>query len=121
MSQNLSLKLYDSLFNLSEQSINNIMEEPLIFENDVPVSKVIGTLMERNLYESFSVLEKKISVINIRNLLDLKNITSRKISTTAKTSPILYSDSKIASASHLMNYYRLRSLPVVEKGNNKII
>jgi CBS domain-containing protein len=121
MSQNLSLKLYDSLFNLSEQSINNIMEEPLIFENDVPVSKVIGTLMERNLYESFSVLEKKISVINIRNLLDLKNITSRKISTIAKISPILYSDSKIASASHLMNYYRLRSLPVVEKDNNKII
>jgi CBS domain-containing protein len=121
MTQNLSSKLYDSLSNISEQSINNIMEEPLIFENDAPVSKVIGTLMERNLYESFSMLEKKIFVINIRNLLDLKNITSRKISTIAKTSPILYSDSKIANASHLMNYYRLRSLPVVEKDNNKII
>lgn len=121
MVQNLSLKLYDSLSNLSEQSVNNLMEKPLIFENDVPVSKAIGSLMERNLYESFLTFDKKISVISIRNLLDIRNITSRKISTIAKPSPFLYSDSKIANAAHLMNYYRLRSLPVIEKDNNKII
>ena len=121
MAQNLSLKLYDSLSNVSEQPVSNLMEEPLIFEDDIPVSKVIGSLMERNLFESFLTFDKKISVINIRNLLNLINITSRKISTIAKTSPFLYSDNKIANAAHLMNYYRLRSLPIIEKGNNKII
>lgn len=121
MAQNLSLKLYDSLSNLSEQPVSNLMEEPLIFEDDLPVSKVIGSLMERNLFESFLTFDKKISVINIRSLLNLRNITSRKISTISKTTPFLYSDNKIANAAHLMNYYRLRSLPIIEKGNNKII
>jgi hypothetical protein len=50
MAQNLSLKLYDSLSNLSEQFVSNLMEKPLIFENDVPISKAIGSLMERNLF-----------------------------------------------------------------------
>jgi CBS domain-containing protein len=53
-------------------------------------------------------------------LLGIRNITSRKVSTIARTCPFLYPDSKIANAAHLMNYYRLRSLPVIEKGNNKI-
>src|SRR5215212_4632566 len=120
MIQNLSLKLYDSLSNLSEQNVNSLMDEPLILENDLPISKVIGTLTERNLYESFTVVDKKIFVINIRDLLNIKDIYSRKISTIAKISPVLYTDSKIANAAHIMNYYRLRSLPVVEK-DKKII
>ncbi|HYY71593.1 MAG TPA: CBS domain-containing protein, partial [Nitrososphaeraceae archaeon] len=96
------------------------MDEPLILENDLPISKVIGTLSERNLYESFTVFDKKIFVINIRDLLNIKDIYSRKISTIAKISPVLYTDSKIANAAHIMNYYRLRSLPIVEK-DKKII
>ena len=120
MIQNLSLKLYDSLSNLSEQNVKTLMDEPLILENDLPISKVIGTLSERNLYESFTVFDKKIFVINIRDLLNIKDIYSRKISTIAKISPVLYTDSKIANAAHIMNYYRLRSLPIVEK-DKKII
>jgi CBS domain-containing protein len=120
MIQNLSLKLYDSLSSLSEQNVNSLMDEPLILENDLPISKVIGTLSERNLYESFTVFDKKIFVINIRDLLNIKDIYSRKISTIAKISPVLYTDSKIANAAHIMNYYRLRSLPIVEK-DKKII
>jgi CBS domain-containing protein/ribosome-associated translation inhibitor RaiA len=118
--QNLSLKLYDSLSNLSEQTVNSLMEEPLMTENNLPVSKVISSLIERNLYESFTTVDKKICIINIRNLLNIRNITSRKSSTIAKTIPFLYPDSKIANAAHLMNYYRLRSLPIVNK-DNKII
>jgi CBS domain-containing protein len=120
MIQNLSLKLYDSLSSLSEQNVNSLMDEPSILENDLPISKVIGTLSERNLYESFTVFDKKIFVINIRDLLNIKDIYSRKISTIAKISPVLYIDSKIANAAHIMNYYRLRSLPIVEK-DKKII
>jgi CBS domain-containing protein/ribosome-associated translation inhibitor RaiA len=118
--QSLSLKLYDSLSNLSEQTVNSLMEEPLMTENNLPVSKVISSLIERNLYESFTTVDKKICIINIRNLLNIRNITSRKSSTIAKTIPFLYPDSKIANAAHLMNYYRLRSLPIVNK-DNKII
>src|SRR5919107_2402157 len=120
MIQNLSLKLYDSLSSLSEQNVNSLMDEPLILENDLPISKVIGTLSERHLYESFTVFDKKIYVINIRDLLNIKDIYSRKISTIAKISPVLYIDSKIANAAHIMNYYRLRSLPIIEKDKNII-
>jgi CBS domain-containing protein len=120
MIQNLSLKLSDSLSDLSEQFVNSLMDEPLILDNDLPISKVIGTLLERNLYESFTVYDNKIFVINIRDLLNIKDIYSRKISTIAKISPVLYTDSKIANAAHSMNYYRLRSLPIIEK-DKKII
>ncbi len=65
MVQNLSLKLYDSLSNLSEQTVNSLMEEPLMTENNLPVSKVIGSLIERNLYESFTTVDKKICIINL--------------------------------------------------------
>ena len=41
--QNLSLKSYDSLSNLSEQTVNSLMEEPLMTEGNLPVSKVIGS------------------------------------------------------------------------------
>ena len=115
MGQNLSLKLYDSLTSLSEQNVNNLLDEPMILDNDVHISKVIGTLLERNIYESFTVLDKKIFVINTRDLLNIKDISTQKISTIAKISPVLYTDSKIANAAHTMNYYRLRSLPILEK------
>ena len=115
MGQNLSLKLYDSLTSLSEQSVRNLIDEPMILDNDLPISKVIGALLERNIYESFTILDKKIFVINTRDLLNIKDISTQKISTIAKVSPVLYTDSKIANAAHTMNYYRLRSLPILEK------
>ena len=115
MGQNLSLELYDSLLSLSEQNVNNLIDEPMMLDNDAHISKVIGTLLERNIYESFTVLDKKIFVINTRDLLNIKDISTQKISTIAKISPVLYTDSKIANAAHTMNYHRLRSLPILEK------
>jgi CBS domain-containing protein len=118
--QSLSLSLYNSLSRLSEQNVNSLIEDPLILDNDLPISKLIGALTERSLYECFTMFDKKIYVINIRNLLDIRNITSRKISTIAKISPFIYPDNKIAQAAHLMNYHRLRSLPIIDKDKNII-
>ena len=120
MTQTLSLALYNSLSRLSEQTVNSLIEDPLILDNDLPISKLIGALTEKSLYECFTIFDKKISVINIRNLLDIRNITSRKISTIAKISPFIYPDNKIAQAAHLMNYHRLRSLPIIDKDKNII-
>ena len=120
MVQSLSLALYNSLSHLSEQNVNSLIEDPLILDNDLPISKLIGALTEKSLYECFTIFDKKISVINIRNLLDIRNITSRKISTIAKISPFIYPDNKIAQAAHLMNYHRLRSLPIIDKDKNII-
>ena len=77
-------------------------------------------MIKRSLDECFTMFDKKIYVINIRNLLDIRNITSRKISTIAKISPFIYPDNKIAQAAHLMNYHRLRSLPIIDKDKNII-
>jgi CBS domain-containing protein len=118
--QSLSLALYNSLSRLSEQSVNSLIEDPLILDNNLPISKLIGALTEKSLYECFTMFDKKILVINIRNLLDIRNITSRKISTIAKISPHIYPNSKIAQAAHLMNYHRLRSLPIIDKDKNII-
>jgi len=118
--KSLSLTLYNSLSRLSEQSVNSLIEDPIILDNNLPISKLIGALTEKSLYECFTMFDKKILVINIRNLLDIRNISSRKISTIAAISPFLYPDNKISQAAHLMNYYRLRSLPIINK-DKKII
>ena len=120
MVQSLSLALYNSLSRLSEQNVNSLIEDPLILDNNLPISKLIGALTEKSLYECFTMFDKKIYVINIRNLLDIRNITSRKISTIAKISPFIYPDNKIAQAAHLMNFHRLRSLPIIDKDKNII-
>lgn len=117
MVNNLSDRLYNSLESLRKQNVNNSLESPIIVEEDLSISKLIGILIERNHYECFLDYDKKTYVINIRDLLNIKNITSRKVSTIGKVIPSLNKKDNIGKAIQLFKYYRLRSLPVRENGN----
>ncbi|MFB5600896.1 MAG: HPP family protein [Nitrososphaeraceae archaeon] len=119
MVNNFSYKLYQSLQSLRKQNVNTFLESPIIVENDLSISKLIGILLEKNCYECFLHYDKKIYVINIRDLLNVKNITSRKASTVGKIIPSLNKRDNIGKAIQIFKYYRLRSLPITE--NNNII
>ena len=83
------------------------------------ISKVIGTLMDKNSYDIFISLSGKVAALNIRDLLGIRNITSANLSTVGKIIPTLNSQSRTAEATSIMSLYRLRALPIMEK--NEII
>jgi CBS domain-containing protein len=83
------------------------------------ISQIIGILMDKNSYEVFIPLSGKVAVLNIRDLLGIRNITSTNPPTLGKIIPTLNSQSRIAEAASIMNLYRLRALPVSDK--NEII
>lgn len=118
MVKNLSYRLYSSLDSLRKQNINNFMESPIIVDSDSSISKILGTLLQNNCYECFMNYDKKTYVINIKDLLNIRNITSRKASNIAKIIPSLNQNHNIGNAVQLFKYYRLRSLPI--SNNNQI-
>ena len=63
--------------------------------------------------------QAKVAVLNIRDLLGIRNITSANPTTLGKIIPTLNSQSRTAEAASIMSLYRLRALPIVEK--NEII
>jgi len=118
MVKNLSNKLYSSLDSLRKQNVNNFIESPIIVDNDSSISKILGILLQNDCYECFMNYDKKTYVINIRDLLNIKNITSRRASNIGKIIPSLHQNHNIGNAVQLFKYYRLRSLPIAD--NNKI-
>ncbi|MDX1372710.1 MAG: CBS domain-containing protein, partial [Nitrososphaeraceae archaeon] len=115
MVKNLSYKLYSSLDSLREQNVNNFIESPIIVDSDSSISKILGILLQNNCYECFFNYDKKTYVINIRDLLNIKNITSRKASNIGRIIPSLNQNHNIGNAVQLFKYYRVRSLPIADK------
>lgn len=112
-------ELYSSFKDLRNTPVNNFIESEVTANANDSISKVIGTLMDKNSYDIFIPLSGKVAALNIRDLLGIKNITSANLSTVGKIIPTLNSQSRTAEATSIMSLYRLRALPIMEK--NEII
>src|SRR5574341_1627252 len=111
--------LYETLADLRERSVKDLMEAPLVVDANTTISKVIGVLTEANKYELFVPLSNKIASVNIRDILGTTDIASAKPSLIGKIVPSLSVENKLGYAARIMNHYRLRALPIVQ--HNKII
>lgn len=111
--------LYETLTDLRERSVKDLMEAPLVVDANTTISKVIGVLTEANKYELFVPLSNKIASVNIRDILGTRDIAGAKPSLIGKIVPSLSIESKLGYAARIMNHYRLRALPIVQ--HNKII
>lgn len=112
-------ELYSSFKNLRNTPVNNFIEPEVTANASDSISKVIGTLMDKNSYDIFIPLSGKVAALNIRDLLGIRNINSANLSTVGKIIPTLNSQSRTAEATSIMSLYRLRALPIMEK--NEII
>lgn len=107
--------LYESFNELRQTPAHNFIEPGVIAEANVSISDIIGVLMDRDSYDIFIPLSGKVAVLNMRDFLGIKNITSANPITLGKIIPTLNSESTIAEAARLMSLYRLRALPLIEK------
>lgn len=101
---------------LRQTNIGILMGEALIADPGTEVSKVIGLLKKNDAYEVFYLQAGRASMATIRDLLNAKNLTTRKLETIANTVPKLSAEEKLGSAVRILSDYRIRALPVIEKG-----
>lgn len=105
------------------KEIKELVEKPILTNEDIPVSKIIGLMLNENVHEVFVQMpgEKSVSCINIRDILSATNIESLKSSTVKRTVPSLTENDNIENAARIMNLQRLRSLPVINQDNKEVI
>lgn len=94
--------------------VGSIISPQVCVPPTMPISKVIGTLKDLNVYEAFIEDNGKIGMVTTRDLLRISNITTAKAGSLAFYVPKLSPKSTVGEAARLMMDYRIRSLPVVE-------
>ncbi len=122
ISQEISRNLHESLKDIHTMKIKDFVDNPVLTKVDVAVSKIIGMMLKENVHEVFIQLQDRaVSCINIRDILSSTNIDTLKSSTIGKTIPSLTEGDNIGNAARIMNLHRLRSLPVIDQDNQKVI
>ncbi len=109
--------LYQIFNELRNTPAYNFIEPEVIANASNSISQIIGILMDRESYDIFVPLSGKVAVLNIRDFLGIRNITSANPATMGKIIPALNSESTTAEAARLMSLYRLRALPLMEKND----
>lgn len=112
-------ELYQSFNDLRNTPVNNFIEPEVAASASDSISQMIGILLDKNSYDIFIPLSGKVAVLNIRDLLGIRNITSANPSTLGKIIPTLNSQSRTTEAASIMSLYRLRALPILDK--NEIV
>ncbi|MBM3898440.1 MAG: CBS domain-containing protein [Thaumarchaeota archaeon] len=73
-------------------------------------------LKKNDSYEIFSVQAGKVLMVTVRDLLNAKNLSTSRFSTIAAVVPKLSPDDRLGSVVRILSEYRIRALPVVQKG-----
>lgn len=94
--------------------IKDFMSEGLIIEPSTPVSKVIGLMREKDLYEVFAWIGNKVGTATVRDILRAKNPVSMKIENLLSFVPKLSLNTRLFEAARIMADYRLRALPIIQ-------
>jgi hypothetical protein len=69
-------ELYQSFEELRNTPVNKFIESEVVASASDSISQMIGTLMDKNAYDIFIPLSDKVMVLNLRDLLGIRNITS---------------------------------------------
>ncbi len=101
---------------LKNTAVDTLMSDALLTDPETELSKVIGMLKKNEAYEVFSVQADKVSMATVRDLLNAKNIITSRLSTVSNTVPKLSPEDKLGGAVRILSQYRIRALPVVQKG-----
>ena len=123
ISQETSRSLYESLKEIRNKEIKELVENPVLAKDDIVLPKIIGRMIKENSNDLFIQLpdDKSVSCVNIRDILLAPNSESLKSSTIKVTIPSLTEDDSIGDAARMMSLHRLRSLPVINPDSKEVI
>jgi len=97
-------------------SVSDFTETATIVTPSEPVSKLIGALKKSKGYEAFVDENERTSVVTFRELLDVNDVVSTKVSTVMLAVPRLNAGDSVLYAARLMFENKLRALPVFDNG-----
>lgn len=99
---------------LKSLHVEEFLEPSHLVDPLQPISKVIGSIRERDAFEAFVEEKERTGVVSLRDVLNVKSITSAKVSKVLHYVPRLTLKSTIGDASRIMFNYRTKSLPVYD-------
>jgi len=103
-----------SLESVKQLSIGNLISNPLVVSESIPVSKVVGILKKEDAYEVFTQDRGRIGMVMIRDILRSWSVATEKVESLAFAAPRLPPRAPLAEAARLMMQNRIRALPIVE-------
>jgi CBS domain-containing protein len=97
-------------------AVRQLLTQPVIVSSTESVSRAIGLLRRSNAYEIFVMEKNEVKgLVTIRDILKVSNIAER-ISTLMTRVPQLSGDDTVSKAARIMTDYRVRAIPVLDRG-----
>ncbi|HXZ90835.1 MAG TPA: CBS domain-containing protein, partial [Candidatus Dormibacteraeota bacterium] len=97
---------------IKKQPIDNMISPLVEAPTDVALSRILGILKEREVYEVFLPEGTRCGMISDRELLKITSIETTKPSAVIQHIPVIRKEALIGEAARLMADYRVRAAPV---------
>lgn len=96
----------------TEGQVSDLVEPVKAFSSSDSITRIVGFLKESHEHEAIIEDGDRTAVISVRDLLQVENISTEKITKIMKRVPRLGLSDSLAVAAKLMLEYRIRTLPV---------
>jgi CBS domain-containing protein len=93
--------------------VNTIITEPTLVDPSMSISKVISMLSEANAFDAFCRHKNSTLTVNIRDLLQSKDIDRMNLEAFLHPIPAIYETDTIEKAVTIIAHNRTRAAPVV--------
>lgn len=101
---------------LRRQSADSLLSSLVEVSPDSSLSKIIGLLRERGVYEAFLPEGSRCGMLSARDVLKTANVETTKPSALMSYVPVLAKEAEVGEAARLMADYRIRAVPVSDRG-----
>jgi CBS domain-containing protein len=112
----ISDTIYEHLKDIYHTKVSSLISSTTIIEPSFTVGKVINELSKNDSYDSFCIDGKSILTTNVRSLLVGKDIVDMNVKPFLSSIPYLTKKDIVQRAANIISHYRVRSVPVVDKG-----
>lgn len=94
--------------------VSDLLEPVTTFSSNESITRIVGYLRESREHEAIIEDGERAAVVSVRDLLQVENIASEKITRIMKQVPKIALRDSLANAAKVMLEYRIRSLPVYD-------
>ncbi len=111
----LSDNIYEHFRELSQSKIGSFLGPVTLIEPESTVSDAIKEISKSDSYDIFCIENGSVLTTNVRTLLEGKDIGNMKVRHFLSPIQGLSSDDTVQKAANIINNYRVRAVPVVDK------
>ena len=108
--------IHEHLKNIRQTKVRTIQSAATITEPEYTVSRTIDKIVKNDSYDAFSKHGKTVYGTNVRELLSARAITNMKVEPFLHPIPSVSPNDNLEKVAKIINHYRTRSVPIVEKG-----